>query len=171
MKNYSNKIKGFSLIEILIYIAILSIIGAILTSYFMTTISSEVEHSKRNALENSIQNINATLKYDLSNALNILEPSTSNTTSTSLIVSSSEGGYEYKVDNKNLIKIFGTTTQILNTEAVEIDDWYFKRRDHFESRLNATTTSIECYFLLSNKISKSMKRTINTLILIGKDSI
>ncbi len=169
--NITRTNRGMSLIEILIYIAILSIIGSILTGYFMTAMYSESEHSKNNDLSTSLQNINSNLKYDLSKALSVSDPSGNNSTSSRLLIVSQGESYEYSVENKVLLKKVGTTTESITAPLTEVDSWYFKRRDHFENRLNTTSTSIECYLSISNKTAKSMKRTVNSVFLIGKDAI
>jgi type II secretory pathway component PulJ len=165
------KNRGTSLIEVLIYVAILSIIGSILTGYFMTTIYSESEHTKNNDLSTSLQNINSTLKYDLSKAISVSDPGVSNGTSSRLLIVTSDDLYEYSLVNKILIKKAGTTTQSISAPLTEVDSVYFRRRDHYESRLMATSTSIEFVIAISNKDVKSMERKSESVFLVGKDSI
>lgn len=162
---------GSSLIEVLIYVAILSIIGAILAGYFVTVISSESEHSKSNDLSTSLQNITATLKYDLSRAVFVSDPPINMGTSSRLEIVTDVGVEEYSISGGSFVKKVGTTTESLTTTAIEVGDLFFKRRDHYENRLNATTTSIEFYILIQNRTYKEMKREINSVFLIGKDSI
>ena len=78
----------------------------------------------------------------------------------------------YKVNsNGSFVKELSTTTIILSEPSVLIKDSVFQRRDHFEERLNATTTSIELNITLQNNKSQTMTRSVDTTFLVGKDTI
>lgn len=171
MKIINNK-KGSSLIEVLIYIAILAIIGTILVGYFMVAITSEKEHSVRSSVMTSVQNITSSINYDLGRTSIVGIPENNFATSSILEIKTDSGVVRYKVDSdNNLIKEISTTTVVLTDQVSKVDNIVFRRIDHFEERLSATTTSIDLILSVSDRQSGKIKRDTEISFLVGKDTI
>ncbi len=164
--------KGTSLIEVLIYIAILSIIGTILVGYFMIAINSDDTHTKQNDISISASNISSSLKYDIESGINIAEPAIDKASSTSLIIISKDGEIRYYKDSNNyLIRESGSSTKNLISNSIAVDNIVFRKNEFFEERLNSTSTSIEVTLQISNRKTKDIVRPLSLSYLVGENSI
>lgn len=164
--------KGSSLIEVLIYVAIVAIIGTILAGYFIVAVNSEAEHAKRNAINSSVENIISILKYDITRTIKVGTPSLQDTASSTLELQTSDGVVKYYVDENNiLLKSSGSVVSRMTEPSVKVSDINFNRREHYEVRLNATTTSIELNMTLKNRQTEQLSRTIDMSFMVGKDTL
>ncbi len=165
-----NRKTGMSIIEILMYVAILSIIGVVLSNYFIAALGAQTEHDRRNDLANGAQDIINTMRGDLVDATQVVTPLSSGT-STVLTLVGSLGGVLIEQNGDALVRISGSSTRSITSTNVVVENVSFTRREYFEQRLNATTTSIGYHVLLSHKAAPAMLRTIDGALFVGKDGL
>lgn len=166
------KQSGSSLIEVLVYVAILGILGTILTGYFMATVNSEAEHNKRDALATSAQNITAALHLGLTEAKGIDEPPPNAGASPVLQIASVEGVMTFSTSSSGGLRMTtGTTTTELVAPTVRVSDISFYTRSHYEPSLSATTTSVEYHITLMHRVSAKMQKELFGVLLLGKDAL
>lgn len=159
---------GMSIIEILIYVAILAVIGVVLSNYFIAAVSTQAEHDRRDDLASGAQNITAAFRQDTSSADALLDPAI-DATSSQLLLSTSLGAILFQQNGSTLNRIFGSSTQPLINTRVRVRELQFMSNTFFEPRLNATTTSVQYHVLLEHLRVPGMTRSVDGTLLIGKD--
>lgn len=157
-----------SIIEILIYVAILAVIGVVLSNYFVAAVSTQAEHDRRDDLASGAQNIGAALRQDAAQSDSLLEPA-AGATSSQLLLSGQNGAILFQQNGSTLDRIFGSSTTPLINERVRIRELIFTSRIFSEPRLGATTTSVQYHVLLEHLRVPGMTRSIDGTLLIGKD--
>lgn len=92
--------KGFSLIELLLYIAIVSIMMVVITSFFGTIVESSLRSQTINEVQQNSTQILNFITQNIRNASNINSPSTgNNATSMIITVSGSPIGFDLNSGN------------------------------------------------------------------------
>lgn len=120
MKKYKNKQKGFSLVEMLVYMGLFSILLIPLMQLFTSTIAVRLESEATSAVSQDGRYILSKLSYDIHNASTILSPGLGVTTS-ALHISGSGFDYTYGLDGEgNLVLNNGVTSDSLNSEGTTI---------------------------------------------------
>ena len=112
-KLFKNRQKGTSLIELLLYMAILSVLLVILTRIFISALDVQLESEAGSAIEQDGNYILAKLAYDMHRAKSIVIPSSNGATSSSFQIVVGGVNYTYSVDvnnNLNLVNNLGTNT-------------------------------------------------------------
>jgi type II secretory pathway pseudopilin PulG len=159
-----------SIIEILIYVAILAVIGVVLSGYFVAAITAQSEHDRRNDLANSAQNITAAFGQDAARASRLLLP-LPGATSSAMQFATPDGGVLYEQSGATLLRISGSTTATLIDQRVRLAQISFDAGAYFEPRLHATSTSVHYHILLEHSLAPGMVRSIDGTLLIGKDAL
>jgi type II secretory pathway pseudopilin PulG len=159
---------GMSIIEILIYVAILAVIGVVLSNYFVAALSTQSEHDRRDDLASGAQNISAAFRQDAAQSESLLEPPVG-ATSSQLLLSGQGGAILFQQNGSTLNRIFGSSTTPLINERVRIRELMFTSKSFNEPRLGATTTSVQYHVLLEHLRAPGMLRSIDGTLLIGKD--
>ena len=149
MKKQSTK-KGFSLIEIIIYIGLLSILLVVLTQTFTSIISSKLDSQ---ATSNVIQDANFILNrfiYDISRSSAIVTPATYGTpASTSLVITVNGSNYTYNLSGGNLQLTNSLGTEVLNSYGTTVSNLQFTKIG------NNGVNSVKINFRLTSKDVKS----------------
>lgn len=94
--------KGVTLIELLLYMGILSIFLMVLTDLFVAILSSRTETEAVSAVEQDGRFIISRLAYDVHRAQAITIPATAGQTTTSLVVTIDGNTYTYALTNGEL---------------------------------------------------------------------
>lgn len=122
MKKYKNKQKGFSLVEILVYMGLFSILLIPLMKLFTSTVDVRLESEATSSVAQDGRYILSKLSYDIHRASTVNSPSLGNSDST-LHISGTGIDYTYKVDGDNLVvinNIVGLAEDSLNSEGTTI---------------------------------------------------
>lgn len=127
MKIAKKLIRGFSLIEILIYIGLLSIFLFILTDLFVASLDIRLETEATSPVEQDGRYIISKLRYDIMQADSILVPSSVGLSGNTLQISDSGITYIYSVDNGDLLVSDGINQVQLNTDGTTVTSINFTR--------------------------------------------
>src|SRR3989304_8444225 len=97
------KNSGFTIVELLMYIGLLTILMTILTRLFTATIDEQLTSEATGGLEEDSRFIYSRLAYDLSRADSIVTPAVPGETSTTLSIMIGPATYTYQVIGTNLV--------------------------------------------------------------------
>lgn len=167
---YQNTKQGMSIIEILIYVAILAVIGVVLSNYFVAAVTTQTEHDRRDDLANSAQNITAAFTQDVAQASQLSIP-TSGATSSLMTLMTPNGTVTFAQSGSTLVRISGSSTQSIINSKVNVRELSFFGNAYTEPRLAVTTTSVQYHVLLEHSREPGMVRSVNGTLLIGKDRL
>lgn len=143
--------EGFSLLELLIYVAVLSIVMVMISSTFIalnrgssqSEIRSEVNSNLRFAIEKIGQDVRA--------ASSVSTPATAGATSTTLVLMVSSATTTYDVSSGQLRRQVGTSTpEVLTSDAVTVNTPVFTRLENTNTVLGKTIVSIEADLTIQN---------------------
>ena len=90
--------KGITLIEIILYIALLSVFILVLLDIFMGGLNLQFESQATSAVQTDGQFIMGRLMYDIKNADSVVTPAVLGTSSPTLVFTSSGVTYTYSLD-------------------------------------------------------------------------
>src|SRR5260221_14701462 len=94
---------GFTIIEMLLYISLLTLFMVVLVQIFTSTLSAQLETESTSALTQDSKFILSRLSYDLSDASSVTTPGTLGQTSSTLQFVNNSVAYSYSLDaNGNL---------------------------------------------------------------------
>ena len=147
-KNASSKItkQGFSLLELLIYVVILSGLMVVIANAFMSLSKGRGQSEARSEVNASIRFANERLKQDLKNASSLTTPILGTASSTLEMVIP---GFTIKYDTLagQLRRTEGTglatTTTAVTGPGIFVDTPTFTRFENYSTSLNATTTAVK----------------------------
>ena len=115
-KRITNVQSGFSLVELLLYMAILSVFLIILTGIFTSALDVQLESESSSSEEQDGNYILAKLNYDVHRAKNISIPSSVGGSGSTLKILVDGIDYIYSIDaNSNLILVNDLGTNSLNS--------------------------------------------------------
>lgn len=117
--------KGFSLVELLVYMALMSIFLVVLLDIFTTTLNIKLASESTSAISYDSRFILSKLSYDINNADTIVTPALGETTS-SLQFTKSGSTITYSIIGDNLNKTLGGDSMSLNGTDTQIDSISFK---------------------------------------------
>lgn len=108
---------GFTLVESLLYFALVAMLLVTVSTLFVTLLQEKVTSSSLSRVERDSQFIQARMAYDIRRASAIVTPANSGDTSS--ILKLTIGGQEvtYQLVNNQLQYTAGTTTALLQTET------------------------------------------------------
>jgi len=125
MTNKSQINKGFSLVELLIYMGLMSIFSMVLLDIFTTTLNQKLASESTSALSYDSRYILSKLSYDINNSDTITSPLLG-VTSSALQFTASGSANTYSLINGNLDKTSGGVSMNLNGTDTGIDAITFK---------------------------------------------
>ncbi len=133
---------GFSLIEILIYAALLGIFLYSLTNLFVASVDVRLETEANSGVEQDGRYLLNRFRYDITGADSINTPSTLGGTGSTLQLRKGATTYTYSLDvNSNLIVSNGTTQEQLNSTRSKVTAINFTRRGNLGGK-NSISISI-----------------------------
>lgn len=159
-----------SLLEILIYVAILAVIGTVLSGYFIAAVSAQTEHDRRNDLDGSLLTVVAQLRMDALRATQLVAPPPG-ASSTLLRMMTLDGDVSYQKVGSGVMRGLGTTTLLLTSPNVNVRELWFTAAAYVEPRLLSTTTSVTYHVLLEHVREQGMTRGVDGTLLLGKDAL
>lgn len=151
------KYKGFTLIEMIIYMGILSIMLVTISDVFAIILNSKLEIESTSYLETDARYVLNRLKYDLARAESVSVPGNLGDASNSLSIVIEGVTYTYSILGTNLTLNDGSTSQSLNGSNTEISDLTFQKIG------TSQTTSIKYDFSVKSKISQN--NTYETIVI------
>ena len=162
ISKYANKqIKGFSLVELLVYMALMSIFLVVLLDVFTTTLNTRLSSESTSAISQDSRYILAKLAYDVNNADSVTAPALGVTGTTLQIVSSGQTS-TYALSSGNLIKTSGSTSMSLNGKDTSLDNISFKNIGNAGGK-----PTIQVVYTLRSRIIQAKgteTQTVNTTV-------
>jgi Tfp pilus assembly protein PilW len=110
---------GFTFIEILIYMGLVSVFLVILTNMFITLLETQLETTGSSAVDQDGQYILARLNYDLHRAGNIITPSAAGETANTLSLNINGVTYTYSLSGQKMQLSDSVNTYLLNSYAAD----------------------------------------------------
>ena len=134
MQNSKLKIKnsklqrGYSLIELALYMGLLSILIVIMVELFVSSLKVQLDSQSASSVQQDARYILNKLSFDLTNAQAINLPLSLGETGVSLnIISSSGSNYVYNIDNGNLMLTEGGISNLLNSAETTVSNLSFQK--------------------------------------------
>lgn len=127
MKKKFSTQKGFSLIELVMYMGILSILLFMLTDILTSTLNVRAESQTNSSIVQDGRFLVARLAYDIERAESISIPAVPGDTSNSLQISLLSISNTYSLSNGQLILQNNTGSNVLNSIDTTISNLTFKR--------------------------------------------
>ncbi len=125
--NFGNFKVGFSLIELLIYMAFFSVILVISTDILVTVLDARSEANAADAVDYDGQYILSRLAYDVGRSSNILLPENLGDRSTSLELIIDGENYTYSLNDGYLQLTSGASSDNLNGNRTVVDSVSFQK--------------------------------------------
>ena len=156
------KQRGFTIVELLLYMGLLTILMTILTRLFTATIDVQLSSEATGGVEEDSRYIYSRLAYDLSRADSIVTPAIPGASSDSLTIVIGSKTYTYRVSGTNLILANDTGEGALNSYMTGISNVTF-------TSLGSDTgkKSIQVKYTITSTIQSSsglVSRNIETAI-------
>ena len=119
--------KGFTLVELLIYIGMLSILLTVLTQIFGSILDAQLEGEATSSVQQDGRFILSRLTYDIRRTNNIVVPAVLGTQSTSLQLTIGGVNYTYAINSGNLELTNNLGANNLNSGDATVSNLNFTR--------------------------------------------
>lgn len=156
MKIYFKTMKGFTIIEMIISISILSILLVILSSAFGSIIEVQLSSTSKSSIDQDGRYIMAKLARNIQNSSSIISPASPGTSTSATLKNSFDSlSYTYSVSNGNLQVASSGATLNLNSIDTSISNTTFTRVG-----VGDVTDTLQVKFTITSKtVLKGMPRT------------
>ena len=122
-----NDMRGFTLVELLVYMALLAVFLIVLTDIFVSILDVQSESQATSATEQDGRFILSRLAYDIPQATSIITPASLGQTENFLEIDVSGTTYRYDLASNNLQLDDGTGTNTLNSSETTVPSISFQR--------------------------------------------
>lgn len=160
----NNQDNGFTLIELMLFMAMFSVILIVLSSLFSAIVEKQLETESVSAVENDSKFIIARMLYDISRADSMTTPATLGAQSASLSLVISGITYTYAISGGNLQLTQGVQTDDLNGVGSTISGLNFTRLGNTTGKhtIQVTYTVTSDTVLPSGPETKTISTVIGT---------
>lgn len=135
--------RGFSLLELLVYIAIISLMSVVLAAAFTALTRGRAQSLARSDVESNARFALERITYDLTRAASVAVPTLAATSST-LEMTSTSGTINYAVTGGALTRsVNGGAGERITARTVTLDAPIFVRTENYNAPLAATTTAVQ----------------------------
>ncbi|HRN69995.1 MAG TPA: hypothetical protein PLS49_02310 [Candidatus Woesebacteria bacterium] len=165
MKQYNNRTinrHAFTLIELLLFMGLFTIILGVLTNLFSVIIDTQSEVQSTSAVENDSKFITTRMMYDIQRASTISVPASLGAQTSTLSLLIDGNIYQYSVNNGNLVVTTGTQSDMLNSSLTQISTISFQRLGNVGGK-----HAIRLHFIIEDRnetAAGSERKEIETLI-------
>jgi type II secretory pathway component PulJ len=144
MKLPFKKIAGFTLIELTIYIAILSVITVMVADSFLILNKGKGGVAAKSELNSNLRFVLERMKRDVSSASSLITPNTTAATSSSLVLVVGANSISYIIDNNRIARqVDSQPLEYVSSDRVRITDMYFSRLENTNLVLDKKRISVE----------------------------
>ncbi len=146
------KLKGFTLVELIMSIGILSILIGVMTTLFGQIIDTSLDSRATSGIDQDGKFIIARLAYDMQRASDIITPPIpGSTTSNSLTIKVNSIDYTYDSDGGGNMRLTNNNgANILNSNTTQVSDLTFQRLG-----IGDTTDTVQVKFRLTSRIKET----------------
>ncbi|MCL4338330.1 prepilin-type N-terminal cleavage/methylation domain-containing protein [Patescibacteria group bacterium] len=127
LSNNKNRQRGFTLIEMIIYVSLLSLLLLVLTDIFTSSLDVRLESQSFSSVEQDSRFITTRLTYDLHRAQNISIPANIGDQGSIMQITIDGNNYSYDLSNNNLTINSNLGTNQLNSYNTRVSALSFKR--------------------------------------------
>ncbi len=154
IKNQILKIqKGFTVVELMIYMGLLTVVLGILTTVFVDSLDVQLESEADSSVSQDGNYILAKLAYDIHRATSITSPPTLGGTNTSFQINIGGVDYSYSLNGGNLEVNDGVITNTLNSYSTNVSNFSVTRLGNSGS--GKVENSLRISFTLTSKTLKN----------------
>lgn len=161
LQNINKNKNGFTLLELLIFMGIFSVILVSLTTLFSTIVSQQFENQSFSAAESDKTYILSKLAYDFSEAESVVAPTSNGETSQTLTIMVDGVNNTYSVEDGNLVLNISGESYVLNSSRTKISSISFKRLGEISGK-----PTIKIVVEMEGVASDLNKTEINTVFAI-----
>ena len=154
--NKNNHKKGVTLIELVIYMGILSIILVIFIDMFALLFDKQMKTESISSVQQDSNYILSRLPYEFGRAQSIEIPATAGATTSSLRLIIDAGIYDYHLSNNDLVVDHDGATQQMNGYDTTVSNLTFQRLGE-----NNQNDVIQIKFTLSSMANKQSGHEVN----------
>lgn len=130
MKTYrpSQRKNGFTLVELLVYFGLFSILIVVLSSVFITMLEQQTQDTAQSVLQQESEYILAKLKYEIYNADEVVAPASPGASLQSLTLRT--GGEEkvFSLVNSQLVYTYETVNWPMSSNEIMVTDLEFENQ-------------------------------------------
>ncbi len=141
-----NKNRGFSLLEILIYIAIIAVVTSIIGGVFLNFAKGKARAETRTEVDSNIQFVLNKIHRSVLAASEVITPAAAGDTSESLVLTISGTTVTYCVVNNQVYRSSGAAcdenADLITSDTVTIDNLTFTRLENTNPVLAKTVVNI-----------------------------
>jgi hypothetical protein len=143
--------KGATIVELLLYMAILTVLLTILTNIFVSALDVQSESNATSSVEEDGNYILARLAYDIHRAQSIVAPATNGATLNNFKINIGGISYTYSVDGNNNLNIANNSgTNSLNNYGSAISNFSALRLGNS----NGVEDSLKINFTITSRTKK-----------------
>lgn len=117
--------RGATLVELLIYMAILTVVMTFVTDFLVQTVETRLEIQAKSSMEQDQRFILSRLTYDIKRASSITTPASGTTDNLVLVLDGETYSYQLAINNYQLTT--GSGTYNLNSSDIEVSALSFQR--------------------------------------------
>jgi competence protein ComGC len=141
---FKHPVKGFTLVELLIYMGVLAIFIGTLTSLFTTSVNVQLESESISGVEQDGRYLLSKLSYDIHRAESVTAPESPGDSSTTLVMVIDGQTHTYAMDDEN--NLLYTTSEgsfQLNAHDTRMGSLVFERIGNVGGVENTIVVSLE----------------------------
>lgn len=144
---------GFTLVELLVYMAILSVVLVAMTQIFSSLVDVRLESSSTSSVEEDSQYILSKLMYDIHKAQAISDPTTPGSTSETLQLTIDNVLNTYSLQNDNLV-VASASSDMMNGYDTKVSNLSFTRIGN-SSESSDSKDTIQISFTVTSRVQRS----------------
>ena len=149
------RIRAFSLLELLIYMTILSGIMVVVANSFISLSKGQGQSQARSDVNSAIRFSTERLRQDIKNASSVATP-ISGVASSTLNITVGGVIIIYDTFNGQLRRKEGASSPVAVTNnSVTVDSLLFTRQENYNTTLQATTTAVQIFMTLNYNSSST----------------
>jgi len=128
--------KGFTIVELLLYMALFSVLITIVSNIFMDTMQLQLQSQSTSVVTQNMDYIFARFGYDIYKASGITTPASAGQSGPVLTINISGQSYTYSLSGSNLILTTPAGSFTLNTPDVSVTAFTATHLDGFSAKPN-----------------------------------
>jgi prepilin-type N-terminal cleavage/methylation domain-containing protein len=138
------KKSGFTLIELAIYIAILSVVTVVVADSFLILNKGRGGVEAKSDLNSNLRFATEKIKRDITSASNLITPDTTAASSTLLNLTISGASVKYTLNNNRVTRqVDAAPFEYITSDTVKINNLYFNRLENINTVFNKKRISVE----------------------------
>jgi prepilin-type N-terminal cleavage/methylation domain-containing protein len=122
--------KGFTLIELVLYIGILSILLGVMSSIFTTVVGVQLESNATSSVDQDGRYLLSKLLYDVKSSSAIVTPANPGNVASSMQITINSINYTYSLDSNSNLQVVNNSTNeinVLNSYNTSVSNLTFTR--------------------------------------------